>query len=188
MLDASFLSQAYSRLVIDCNRSLEDATSIPARSDGIDIPGNANLSAADRLARQGEIHRPYHDAISDGLDRRIARGQRTVLVALHSFTPVMQGFRRPWRFGVLHRGDSAVSACMLNLLRQEMGDAVGDNEPYRLDEKDYTIPRHADPRGLDYLEVEVRQDLIGDAAGQEAVAMLLARLLRRADLTLSRSG
>lgn len=179
-LDACFISQAYSRLVIDCNRDLDNEGSIAASSDGIVVPGNRDLSIADRAARQLAIHRPYHAAITAELDRRIARGQPTLLVSAHSFTPVFEGFARPWLYGVLHREDSRLSDRMLGLLRDEFGDAVGDNQPYRLDDKDYTVPHHADPRQLDYLELEVRQDLIAEGPGQEKAASLIARLLETA--------
>ena len=103
-----------------------------------------------------------------------------MLVALHSFTPALRGQPpRPWRHGVLHRGDSAISRRVLALLREAEGAAAGDNQPYAMDASDNTIPLHADPRGLDYLELEVRQDLIADAAGIAATAALLADLLRR---------
>ena len=87
---------------------------------------------------------------------------------------------RPWRFGVLHRGDSALSRRVLALLRDAFGDEAGDNQPYSMDKIDNTIPLHADARGLDYLELEMRQDLIADAAGQREVAAMVARLLREA--------
>ena len=177
-LDACFISQAYSRLVIDCNRDLDNDGSIAANSDGIVIPGNLDLSTADRTARQVAIHRPYHAAITAELDRRIARGQPTLLVSAHSFTPVFEGFARPWLYGVLHREDSRLSDRMLGLLQEEFGDAVGDNQPYRLDENDYTVPHHADPHQLDYLELEVRQDLLAQKAGQEKAAVLIAGLLK----------
>ena len=109
-----------------------------------------------------EIYQPYQDAIGAELDRRA--GRPTILVSLHSFTPVMQGVVRPWRMGVLHRGDSAFSSRVLALLQRELGEAAGDNEPYKMDDTDNTVPLHADPRGLDYLELEVRQVLIADAA------------------------
>jgi len=101
-------------------------------------------------------------------------------VSLHSFTPAMQGRARPWRYGVLHRGDSALSSRMLTLLREQLGDEAGDNQPYAMDGTDHTVPLHADARGLDYLELEVRQDLIADPAGQSAAAGMLSRLLRQA--------
>jgi predicted N-formylglutamate amidohydrolase len=101
-----------------------------------------------------------------------------VLIALHSFTPSMQGQDRPWRLGVLHRNDSAFSSAVLAILRADLGELVGDNAPYAMDDVDNTIPLHADPRGLDYLELEVRQDLLADTAAQDEMAEWLApRLL-----------
>jgi predicted N-formylglutamate amidohydrolase len=179
-LDACFVRQTYSRLVIDCNRRPGEDSSIPAISDGVEIPGNAGLSPAEAVARQAEIYQPYQDAIAAELDRRQAAGRATLLVSLHSFTPVFQGDVRPWRMGVLHRGDSALSDRMLALLRRDLGEEAGDNQPYRMDEVDNTIPLHADARGLDYLELEVRQDLIADPAGQTEAASLIAALLREA--------
>jgi predicted N-formylglutamate amidohydrolase len=179
-LDACFIRQAYSRLVIDCNRRPGEAGSIPAVSDGVAVGGNADLGPEAVEARRAEIYQPYQDAIGAELDRRLAAGRPTLLVSLHSFTPVFQGQARPWRFGVLHRNDSALSHRVLALLQRELGEAAGDNEPYRMDEVDNTVPLHADPRGLDYLELEVRQDLIADAQRQEAVAAFLAPLLREA--------
>jgi len=179
-LDACFVRQTYSRLVIDCNRRPGLPSSIPAVSDGVAIPANRDLSDSDRAGREAEVFQPYHDEISSLLDARGRRGEATLLVALHSFTPVFQGFTRPWRYGVLHRGDSALSRDVLAGLRGEMGDEAGDNQPYAMDETDATVPLHADPRGLDYLELEVRQDLIADEAGQDAAAALIVRLLRGA--------
>ena len=90
----------------------------------------------------------------------------------------MDGFDRPWRFGVLHADDSPYSKAVLTRLRAEFGEAVvGDNQPYTMDEVDFTIPHHAGGRGLDYLELEVRQDLLTDPAGQAEIAEIVARLL-----------
>ena len=179
-LDACFIRQAYSRLVIDCNRRPGTAEQVPQVSDGVTIPGNLGLSAADLAARREQIYQPYQDAIAAELDRRTGSGHPTILVSLHSFTPVFQGHVRPWRLGVLHRGDSPLSDRMVALLRRDLGEAAGDNAPYRMDETDNTVPLHADARGLDYLELEVRQDLIADVAGQAAIAGLVAAWLREA--------
>jgi predicted N-formylglutamate amidohydrolase len=179
-MDATFIRQAYSRLVIDCNRRPGDPAEAPALSDGVAVPGNVGLDPEDLAARRAEIRQPYQDRIAAELDARAARSQPTLLVSLHSFTPVMQGDARPWRFGVLHRGDSALSRRVLDLLREAVGEAAGDNQPYAMDDVDYTVPLHADPRGLDYLELEVRQDLIADAAGTDTVAVRLAQVLSQA--------
>ena len=180
-LDAPFFAQRYSRLVIDCNRDPARPDAIPAVSDGSPIPGNANLSPAERALRVAEVFAPYHARIGQALDERIAGGRPTLVVALHSFTPAMNGFARPWRFGVLHLGDSPFSRTVLERLRAEPELApVGDNEPYAMDGTDFTVPHHAIGRGLDYVELEVRQDLIADEPGQAAVAALLAQVLTAA--------
>ena len=177
-LDSAFISQRYSRLLIDCNRDPVRGDAIPETSDGTTIPGNLALSQADRATRIAGVFKPYHDRIAAELDARAERGIPTIVVALHSFTPVMQGVRRPWQFGVLHLGGSAFSDAMLARLRSEVdGPEVGDNEPYQMDGVDFTVPHHAIGRGLDYVELEVRQDLLADAAGQQAIAERLARVL-----------
>jgi predicted N-formylglutamate amidohydrolase len=177
-LDATFIRQRFSRLVIDCNRDPDRADAIPDVSDGARIPGNLGLTAAERRARFEAVAAPYHAAIAAELDARAARGLATTLISLHSFTPQMNAFARPWRFGVLHADDSAYSRAVLARLQADLGrDFVGDNQPYRMDEVDFTIPHHCRPRGLDYLEIETRQDLIADSAGQRDVAGRLADLL-----------
>lgn len=180
MLDACFIRQRYSRLVIDCNRDPARGDAIPAVSDGTAIPGNTGLSAEEVEARREAVFAPYHARIAQTLDDRAATGRMAVLVSLHSFTPVMAGFARPWRFGVLHLGDSALSAAMLRRLQEVEGVAAGDNEPYAMDGIDYTIPHHAGSRGLDYLELEVNQALIAEPEGQRRVAGFLAPLLAAA--------
>lgn len=177
LLDAPFIHQAYSRLVIDCNRVRGAVDACPAESDGQPIPANVGLSPEAVARRRAEIHDPYQAAIAAALDER----PDARLVSLHSFTPVMRGFARPWRVGVLHRNDSALSRRSVDLLRIDLGAAAGDNQPYAMDGIDNTVPLHVDARGIDYLELEVRQDLIADAAGQDEMAAFLADLFKRLD-------
>ncbi len=176
-LGARVIAQVYSRLVIDCNRPPGHPQSIPEVSDGVAIPGNHGLAAAQIEARLAAIHRPYHDAIAVELEARARQGRETLLVCLHSFTPAMAGVARPWEIGVLHLGGSAASLALLDALGAERGLIVGDNEPYAMGDDDHTAPFHALAKGLDVLEIEVRQDIAGDPAGQARVAELLARLL-----------
>ena len=178
-LGAALIQQAYSRLVIDCNREPGRADAIPTLADGVRVGGNVGLSEDDRARRVAAIHRPYHAAIRAELDVRERAGVRGALVLIHSFTPQMGGVARPWQVGVLHQGN-ALSLAMLYLLRSEPGLVVGDNEPYAMDEVDFTAPLHAQARGLQYLELETRQDLIGDEAGQRRFADLYARLIPQA--------
>lgn len=177
-IDATFIHQIYSRLVVDCNRDPAARDAMPVVSDGTVVPGNAALDAVARAARVAAIHTPYQAAIGDAIARRTAAGQPTALVALHSFTPVMHGAARPWHCGILHNGaNDALAQAMLAGLGAEGDLVVGDNEPYAMDSIDYTIPRHAFAAGLPYVEIEVRQDLVSDAAGIAAWAARLGRLL-----------
>jgi predicted N-formylglutamate amidohydrolase len=177
-LNAVSIRQTYSRLVIDCNRPPDSPELIVARSDGTQVPANDGLAAWQAEQRMAEIHRPYHDRIADILRERVSTGRRHVLILLHSFTPRMRGIDRPWLYGVLHLGDSPLSSAMLARLHAELGDEVGDNQPYAMDGTDYTAPRHSRESGFDYLELEIRQDLIGNEAGQAAVGDWLAPILR----------
>ena len=176
-LDACAILQTYSRLVIDCNRPLEAPGSIATVSDGTAIPGNAGLDDAQRAQRVDAIFAPYHARIADELDRRAAQARPAILVAMHSFTPEMNGSARPWHAGVLYQRDARLAHALLALLRAEGDLEVGDNEPYSVsDATDYAIPVHGERRGLVHVELEIRQDLIADADGQAAWADRLARL------------
>jgi predicted N-formylglutamate amidohydrolase len=178
LLDAAMVVQTYSRLVIDCNRDPEVPSSIPEISETTAIPGNRGLGEAARAARVEAIFRPYHEGIAAALDRRAAAGRASVLVALHSFTPVFKGVGRPWHAAVLYNRDPRLAHSLFKLLSAEDGLVIGDNEPYAVsDLTDYTVPVHGERRGLPHVEIEIRQDLITDLAGQTAWAERLARLL-----------
>lgn len=180
-LDAVFLSQAYSRLVVDCNRDPWSHEAIPETSDGTPVPGNQSLSSRKRTLRIGEIHEPYHARLADEVARRWRPGKRVVLVALHSFTPVLGGIERPWDVGVLHAGgNESFSRRLLGAFAREPGLCVGDNQPYPMDRTDFSVPRHAFGRTLDYAEIEIRQDHIADKAGQRHWAELLCMALEEA--------
>ena len=177
-LDAFAILQTYSRLVIDCNRPLEAPGSIVAVSDGTAVPGNEGLDDDAKTARALEIFAPYHARITQELDRRSEESPAPVLISLHSFTPVFAGFVRPWHTGVLYHRDTRLAHALRDALRAEAGLVVGDNEPYAVsDTSDFAVPVHGEQRGLLHVELEIRQDLIADTAGQEEWAERLARIL-----------
>lgn len=185
-LDATFIAQTWSRLVIDCNRDPGASDAMPLVSDGTVIPGNQDLAALDMGRRILEVHDPYHRAIEQEIQARSDRGQVTILVSLHSFTPVMNAFARPWQAGVLYDGgDDRFARAVLNALAKVPGLTVGDNEPYRMDTVDYTIPRHAYSAALPYVELEIRQDLLTEPAGVAEYSAITALCLRQALLGVS---
>ena len=188
-LDAHLIAQRYSRLVIDCNRPPQAASSIPLMSEATVIPGNEGLSRAAAETRRRQIFDPYHRRIDEVIDRRLRDGVATVLVSLHSFTPVYAGIARPWHIGTLYHRDTRLPPLLLKLLRGEPGLVVGDNEPYAVsDETDYTIPVHGEARGLMNTGIEIRQDLLAEPAGQIEWAERLARILGEIEATLRAQG
>ena len=185
MLGAHLIAQRYSRLVIDCNRPPRVASSIPRLSEATTIPGNEGLSREDAELRRRAIFDPYHRRIDEVIDRRLAAKRPTILVSLHSFTPVYAGVRRPWHIGTLYHRDKALPPLLLKALRAEGDLVIGDNEPYAVsDETDHTIPVHGEARGLTNSGIEIRQDLIADQSGQQQWAERLARILGEIEATL----
>jgi predicted N-formylglutamate amidohydrolase len=176
-LGAHLIAQRYSRLVIDCNRPPCAASSIPRISEATTIPGNEGLAREAADLRRQVVFDPYHRRIDEVIDRRLHAGLPTVLVSLHSFTPIYAGIARPWHIGTLYHRDTHLPPQMLKHLRAEADLVVGDNEPYAVsDETDYTIPVHGEMRGLMNTGIEIRQDLIEDQAGQHQWADRLARI------------
>jgi predicted N-formylglutamate amidohydrolase len=184
-LGAHLIAQCYSRLVIDCNRPPQAPSSIPRISEATVIPGNEGLSEEAAATRRRAIFDPYHRRIAEVIDGRLHDRAPTVLVSLHSFTPIYAGIARPWHIGTLYHRDTKLAPLLLTLLRRETDLVVGDNEPYAVsDDTDYTIPVHGEARGLMNTGIEIRQDLIADPAGQRAWAERLARIFGEIEATL----
>jgi predicted N-formylglutamate amidohydrolase len=177
-LGAFAILQTYSRLVIDCNRRPGVPSSIPTISENTAVPGNEALPAAAAARRARDIFTPYHERILQELERRARVAQPTVLIAMHSFTPVFQGVPRPWHVGMLYNRDARLGHALLALLRADPELIVGDNEPYAVgDLSDYGIPIYGEQRGIPHVEIEIRQDLVLEEAGQVAWAKRFAELL-----------
>ncbi|MEZ5868438.1 MAG: N-formylglutamate amidohydrolase [Defluviimonas denitrificans] len=175
-LDAPAVLQTYSRLVIDCNRPPEAADSMPEVSDGHVIPGNRGLTVADRQARIDEIFAPYQAAVADMLDRAPFRAT----VSIHSFTPRMNGFDRPWDIGFLFRRDEATSTRIARTLAAQAPElTIGMNQPYQVDDaSDWFVPRIGEARGLCHSLIEIRNDHIRSSTGQALWADRLSHGLR----------
>jgi len=176
LLDATAVVQTYSRLVIDCNRDPSVPSAFPTVSEATPVPGNEGLDEPAKAARVAAIFTPYHAEIA-----RLVAARRPLYVALHSFTPVYLGEVRAVQVAVLYNRNPRLSHALAEELRAEGGFVVAENEPYQVsDASDYGVPVHAERNGLDYVELEIRQDLIQDENGQAAWAARLARLLPRA--------
>lgn len=163
-----------SRLVIDLNREEEAPHIIPTVSDGHVIPGNA-LSHTDRQARIERYWRPYHARIAE----HIVQQRPKLLISLHSFTPQLEtrpGDVRPWEIGILYNQDDRAARIAIPLL-VEASIVVGDQLPYSGTLLNATMNRHGEGNGISYLGLEIRQDLIRNAAGVARWAEVLAPVI-----------
>lgn len=168
----------FSRLLIDPNRGLDDPTLIMRLSDGAIIPGNRVLTDGERQKRIATWYEPYHKAVDALIDAAQAHHPHPALLSMHSFTEVWRGVIRPWQVGVLWDADDRLPVPLIDRFVAEGDLLVGDNEPYTGKLKGDCMWQHGTQRGLPHAIVEIRQDLIRDAAGQMAWAARLARILR----------
>lgn len=180
-LESPAILSDFSRLVIDPNRGEDDPTLLMKLYDGTIIPANRYADEAERERRLDALHRPYHNAYADLVRRR----DDVVVCAVHSFTPQLKGRApRPWEVGVLYAGDDRLAKPFLAACKAQ-GWCVGDNEPYSGHLPGDAVDRHALQDGRPNVLIEVRNDLIADAAGQALWAANLAPILKT---VLAQSG
>ena len=181
-VDAAILG-GVSRLVVDCNREEDAPGVLPIASDGHAIPGNA-LDDAGREARLARFYRPYHDHI----EATIAAHRPAMILSLHSFTPSLATHpeqARPWHVGVLYNEDDRLAAAAIAALEAE-GLNVGDQQPYSGKQLNATMNRHAEGNAIPYVGIEMRQDLVGEAAGQALFAKRLADMCKKVTLNIGK--
>lgn len=180
-LDAAAFLGRYSRLLIDLNRPLHVADSIPLRSETTDIPGNLALAATDKERRQQRIFHPFQNRLRQHVEQRTAQGRRNVLVAIHSFTPVYLGQQRSWHAGVLFDKAQMLGQALIAHLSKDPLLNIGANVPYGVSaDADYALVVHGDELGNPAVLFEIRNDLIADPDGVETWAAKLEQALRAA--------
>jgi predicted N-formylglutamate amidohydrolase len=182
LLDAPLVHSTVSRLIIDCNRDLDAPDLIWTLSEATRVRANEGLSADERAYRIAQFHRPYHDAITTLLDERHAAGMETILVCMHSFTPVYLGAPRPWPIGLIHGTDTGYTSALRDALVADSPTLnVGWNQPYAaLNGVTLTLEKHGDGRGLDATMIEIRNDEILEPAGADLWSRRLAHCLSSA--------
>ena len=182
-LDATMIAATVSRLVYDCNRPPEAAGAMPSKSEVFFIDGNQNLSPDEKSTRVNEIYVPFTNAISDEIKSRSDAGRATVLVTVHSFTPIYFGEKRLVELGILHDQDSTLADVMLNI---PCTMEARRNQPYGPEDGvTHTLKLHALPNGLLNVMIEIRNDLITTDADQKKVAAELSSMISQAINTLT---
>lgn len=177
-LDAVLVHAPVSRLVYDCNRAPDMPGAMPARSEVYDVPANIAVSPSERLARTEAVYLPFHDGLHALLMQRIALGLRPVVVTVHSFTPVYFGRPRAVEFGVIHDADPSLAVAIRDAAARMTRLNAQLNAPYSAaDDVTHTLRVQATPYGLPNAMLEIRNDLIADAAAQAAMAAQLAPVI-----------
>lgn len=176
-LDGLLVHQRFSRLIYDCNRPPESPAAMPEKSEIYEIPGNLNLTPAERYARTAALYIPFHDRINSEIERILGEGRKPVIVTIHTFTPVYFGKSREVEIGILHDTDSRLADAMLR---------AADGGPYRVERNSpygpedgvtHTLRLHALPKGYANVMIEVRNDLVRDEGGVAAISAYLADLI-----------
>ncbi len=183
LLDAPVICSNFSRLVIDPNRGKDDPTLVMRLYDGTIIPANRHVDDAEIARRVDTLYRPYHEA----LEALASARENVIVLAMHSFSPKLNGRApRPWEVAVLYsRTYQDYSHALLTRLRRENDLTVGENEPYDGHLPGDSIDQHALRQGRLNTLIELRNDEIADAKGQNAWAERLAPILTEA---LAESG
>ena len=180
-LDAALVHAPVSRLVYDCNRAPDQRGAMAERSEYHDIPGNRDLSEDARALRTEAVYLPFQASLRAAVARRLARRRPTVMVTVHSFTPVWHGVPRAVELGVITDADDRLPRAIVAEAQARTGLRVQLDEPYSAaDDVTHTLRVHAAPYGLMNAMLEIRNDLIADAAAETAMAALLAPVIRAA--------
>ena len=178
LLDAPAFLGAYSRLLIDLNRPVHVEGSIPVRSEATDIPGNRALPPHERALRERRIFAPFQAQVAAHMAARASRSLPTLLVSIHSFTPVLNGVERPWHAGVLFGQAEAFGRRLIGRLSTDPSLRIGENQPYSVSrDEDFALLVHGDDRGVPAVLIEIRNDGIADEGSVAAWADRIAAAL-----------
>jgi predicted N-formylglutamate amidohydrolase len=178
LLDAPLVYPRISRLIIDCNRDHAAHDLIPAISETTRIPGNENLSEQDRKQRIELAHVPFHSAIETLVAERALAGKRSVIVSVHTYTPVYKGVSRPWEIGIIADKDRRLGDALIAALKAPGDLTVGDNEPYSpADGVYYTLTRHGESRGRACAMIEIRNTDVATPEAEKAWGQRLGKIL-----------
>ncbi len=187
-LASPLVASTVSRLIYDCNRAPDSATAIVPRSETEDIPGNQELSPTLRSFRVDTVYYPFSQALNDLLEKRQMQNIDTCLVTVHSFTPIFQGQVRTVELGVLHDNDSRFADLLLSIATKHTTLVVERNQPYGpSDDVTHTLQKHALPRNMANVMLEIKNDLLLEPASIEAIGDSLSLMLTEAITEFSES-
>lgn len=175
-LDAVLVEGAVSRLIYDCNRPPSASDAMPAKSEIIVVPGNQSIAPEDREKRIATICEPFRRTLADTIQRTSGT---PILITVHSFTPVYYGKFREVEVGIIHHADDRLARSIVKNAAGRSDLKFALNEPYsQADGVAHTLMLHGTENGLVNAMIEVRNDLLETPEQQEAIAEMLAALVR----------
>ena len=170
---------------------------VPRRLPGLGELWTRRMGRDELAGRIDHVHKPYHAALAESLERLRDRWGAALLIDLHSMPPLgpkrgadaAPDFVLGDRFGASCEG--SLSAAALDHFAQS-GCRAAHNRPYA---GGYVLDRHAAPaRGLHALQVEICRSAYLDAKlrepgpGLAPVAGVLTGLVRRLAEELAAAG
>lgn len=175
-LGAPLIEAAVTRLLVDANRSPDNRAVFSEFS--------RTLSADERALLLQRHHRPHRARVERAAADLATRGT-CVHLAVHTFTPVWKGRRRPIDVAFLYDPRRPLEVALVNglvarLARAEPALRLRRNAPYRGTSDGLTtaLRRRLGPRVYAGIEIEVSQALAaGDAADRRRVTRLLGDAL-----------
>jgi predicted N-formylglutamate amidohydrolase len=180
-LRTSAIGGRWSRLVIDLNRRADDAGLVRSEAGGVVLSWNRDVDAPEVERRLLDYHAPYHMEVDRLIMRRLVRGVRPLLFAVHTFTPVFDGRPRRFDVGVLYERHGSLAHRLGRSLRRE-GLDVRYNQPYSgMAGMMYSADRHGKHHELPCLELEANHTLFD----RPATARRLSRVVLRSLVELS---
>jgi len=179
ILDAPLVASRMSRLLYDCNRPPTAKNAIPERSEVFDIKGNVNLGKEQLSERSEKFYFPFRNALSECLGSHSRRVGSSILVTIHTFTPVYLGRKRLVDLGVVHDSDNRMADGMLTSLKKSTGMKIERNQPYGpRDGVTHTLKEHGSKRGIANVMIEIRNDLVTTDQEQSEISKILAAALK----------
>lgn len=179
--ESALVAGGVSRLLYDCNRPPEAESAMPQRSEVFDIPGNMDLSDAERELRVEQIYQPFRATV----EQMLAMVAPQALITVHSFTPVYHGATRSVEIGILHDRDTRLADGMLAAMAGGTHD-VQRNAPYGPEDGvTHSLKLYGLQNNVANVMLEVRNDLLRTEAQIAHMADVIEAGLRAALATLA---
>ncbi len=160
----------YSRLVADINAHPDEAIKRTSSEwDNIIIPKNQHEECCEEQAsrRMNEIYYPYHQAQKAIINEIRAAHDGIIVLDMHSFSPTWKNNPRTEEIGTIRAHKTDLSKALESFLKNQNDYSYVSGKPYRVADREKNAARYIEAEcDLQYLGIEIRNDLISTQEGQ----------------------